>query len=86
MDYLSWAVVGVVLAPVFRWIMPGHDSLGLVGTICLAVFGALVGAFAVKLLDPLETGAFDTRCLLAAIASSAIVMFAYRAYSVSDQH
>lgn len=45
MVLLSWLVVGLLAGAVARFLVPGRDPMGCLGTILLGVVGSFVGGF-----------------------------------------
>jgi uncharacterized membrane protein YeaQ/YmgE (transglycosylase-associated protein family) len=45
MGILGWMVFGLVVGLLARAIMPGRDSMGLIGTIVLGIVGALLAGW-----------------------------------------
>jgi uncharacterized membrane protein YeaQ/YmgE (transglycosylase-associated protein family) len=44
-------IVGFVVGAIARLLMPGHDRLGIIGTIVLGVIGSFVGGFLQNLVE-----------------------------------
>jgi len=42
---LSWLVMGLIVGMLAKWIMPGKDGGGLVGTIIVGIVGAMIGGW-----------------------------------------
>jgi uncharacterized membrane protein YeaQ/YmgE (transglycosylase-associated protein family) len=47
---LMWIVFGAVVGIIARFLVPGRDSMGWVGTIVLGIIGSFVGGFLAQLL------------------------------------
>jgi uncharacterized membrane protein YeaQ/YmgE (transglycosylase-associated protein family) len=45
-DILLYIVVGAVIGVIARFLMPGRDPVGFVGTIVIGIIGAVVGGYA----------------------------------------
>lgn len=45
MGLIVWLVIGLIAGFVARAVVPGRDSLGVLGTIVLGLIGSLVGGF-----------------------------------------
>jgi len=43
MVWLSWVVIGTGLGLVMRFMMPGNQSMGLIGTVAMGCIGAVLG-------------------------------------------
>jgi len=50
MNILAWAVLGIIAGAIARAIYPGHQGLGILGTMILGVIGAFVGGAVYSLL------------------------------------
>jgi uncharacterized membrane protein YeaQ/YmgE (transglycosylase-associated protein family) len=50
MTILWWIVFGAIVGIVARFLMPGPDPMGWVGTIILGIIGSFVGGFLAQLL------------------------------------
>ena len=50
MGILGWIVIGLIAGVVARWLMPGPDPMGWLGTIVLGIVGSLVGGTLLNLL------------------------------------
>jgi uncharacterized membrane protein YeaQ/YmgE (transglycosylase-associated protein family) len=62
--------------------MPGRDSMGIVATIALGIFGALVGFFLfTQLLGIGDSDKFDLGGLIGAVIGSMILLGVLRAVS-----
>ena len=47
---VTWIVFGAIVGLIARFLMPGRDSMGWVGTIVLGIIGSFVGGFLAQLL------------------------------------
>jgi uncharacterized membrane protein YeaQ/YmgE (transglycosylase-associated protein family) len=47
---LVWIVVGAIVGVIARFIVPGPDPLGWIGTIVLGIVGSFVGGFLANLI------------------------------------
>ncbi|MEP7004268.1 MAG: GlsB/YeaQ/YmgE family stress response membrane protein [Chloroflexota bacterium] len=47
---VTWLVFGAIIGIVARFLMPGPDPMGWVGTIVLGIVGSFVGGFLAQLL------------------------------------
>ena len=82
MGILLWIVFGLVAGGVARWVMPGPDPWGLIGTILLGVVGAVIGGVLGSAFGFGPVTGFDMRSLLMAIIGSLAVLFGYRSFSM----
>jgi uncharacterized membrane protein YeaQ/YmgE (transglycosylase-associated protein family) len=53
---LGYIVVGIIVGVVARFLVPGRDPMGVIGTILLGIVGAVVGGWAAGALLPETTG------------------------------
>src|SRR3954447_23809431 len=75
MSILGWILFGFVVGLIARAIMPGRDSLGLIGTTVLGIIGALLGGWlghAVGWYGPNDGAGF-----IAATVGAIVVLAAY---------
>ena len=77
MGILGWIVIGLIAGAIARWIMPGPDPMGWLGTIVLGIVGSLVGGTLLNLLfgGGLELGAAG---ILGSILGALLVLFVWR--------
>ena len=50
MGIIGWIVIGLIAGAIARWLMPGPDPMGWLGTILLGIVGSLVGGTLLNLL------------------------------------
>jgi len=50
MGILGWIIIGLIAGAIARWLMPGPDPMGWLGTIVLGIVGSLVGGTLLNLL------------------------------------
>ena len=76
---LTWIIVGAIVGVIARFLVPGPDPLGWVGTIVLGIVGSFVGGFLAQLLF---TGNASipppTAGWIGSIIGAIIVLFIYR--------
>jgi uncharacterized membrane protein YeaQ/YmgE (transglycosylase-associated protein family) len=72
---LGYIVVGAIVGVVARFLVPGDDPMGFVGTIVLGIVGALIGGWAAGALFE-ETTGVDW---IAAIVAAVLLVLAWRA-------
>ncbi|WP_026734632.1 GlsB/YeaQ/YmgE family stress response membrane protein [Fischerella sp. PCC 9605] len=53
MNILAWIILGLLAGAIAKWIYPGSQGGGLLGTILLGIVGAFIGG---TLFDLLQTG------------------------------
>jgi uncharacterized membrane protein YeaQ/YmgE (transglycosylase-associated protein family) len=74
---IGWIIIGLIAGAIARWIMPGPDPMGWLGTIVLGVVGSLVGG---TLLNLLTGGGLELSAagILGSILGALIVLFVWR--------
>ena len=72
---LGYIVVGAIVGVIARFLVPGDDPMGIIGTIVLGIVGALIGGWAAGALFE-ETTGVDW---IAAIVAAVLVVLAWRA-------
>jgi uncharacterized membrane protein YeaQ/YmgE (transglycosylase-associated protein family) len=77
MGIIGWIIVGLIAGAMARWIMPGADPMGWLGTIVLGIVGSLVGG---TILNLLTGGGFELSAagILGSILGALIVLFIWR--------
>jgi uncharacterized membrane protein YeaQ/YmgE (transglycosylase-associated protein family) len=77
MGIIGWIIIGLIAGAIARWIMPGPDPMGWLGTIVLGIVGSLVGG---TLLNLLSGGGLDLSPagILGSILGALIVLYAWR--------
>jgi uncharacterized membrane protein YeaQ/YmgE (transglycosylase-associated protein family) len=77
MGIIGWIVIGLIAGAIARWIMPGPDPMGWLGTIVLGIVGSLVGG---TILNLLFGGGLELRAagILGSILGALIVLFVWR--------
>jgi len=79
-EILSWIVFGFIAGAVAKWLMPGRDPGGFVGTIIIGIVGALVGGYIAKVLSiggAVEPG-FNIKSFIFAVIGSIVLLIIYR--------
>lgn len=81
MGIVLWLVLGLVAGAIARWVMPGPDPLGTVGTIIVGVGGALLGGVIGTFTGGTVTG-LDYRSLIMAVIGSLALLICLRTYAM----
>lgn len=76
MDILWLIVVGAVIGIVARFLMPGRDPIGFVGTILLGIVGAVLGGWLWDTIVPNNDN--QGVAVFAGIVTAMILLFIYR--------
>jgi len=66
-NFLSWIIAGAIIGFIARFLMPGRDPIGCLGTILLGIVGALIGG-------EIWEAVFDRRDGIAWIGSIIVAM------------
>jgi uncharacterized membrane protein YeaQ/YmgE (transglycosylase-associated protein family) len=77
-DVVWWLLIGLVAGAIARFLVPGRDPLGFIGTLILGLVGSLIGGF---LGDLIESGHqdFSPAGLFGSIIGAIIALLIYRA-------
>ena len=72
---LGYIVVGAIVGVIARFLVPGDDPMGIVGTIVLGIVGALIGGWAAGAIFE-ETTGVDW---IAAVVAAVLLVLVWRA-------
>jgi len=77
MGIIGWIIIGLIAGAIARWIMPGADPMGWLGTIVLGIVGSLVGG---TLLNLITGGGLELSAagILGSILGALIVLYVWR--------
>lgn len=79
MGVLSWILFGLIAGAIAKFIMPGKDPGGCIGTVIIGVLGAVIGGFiGTELLDFGTVTGFNLRSFGIAILGAIILLSLYR--------
>ena len=78
MGILSWALLGIVVGALAKWIMPGKDPGGFFITMLIGIAGAVVGGFIGTLLGLGTVSGFNVRSLVISIVGALLLLAIYR--------
>ena len=78
MDIIWWLIVAVVAGFIARFLVPGRDPMGLVGTLILGLVGSLIGGFLADLIAGGDED-FSPAGLLGSIIGAILALLIYRA-------
>ena len=76
MDILWLVIVGAVIGIVARFLMPGRDPIGAIGTVLLGVVGAVLGGYALNAIMPNNDN--EGVPVIAGIITAMVLLFVYR--------
>jgi uncharacterized membrane protein YeaQ/YmgE (transglycosylase-associated protein family) len=74
---IGYIVVGIVVGVLARFLVPGRDPMGLLGTIVLGILGALIGGWAAGAIFN-DTAGVDW---IASIVAAVLLVLLWRAVS-----
>ncbi len=72
MEILWYIVVGAIVGLIARFLLPGRDPIGIIGTILLGIVGAILGGFIWQALFERQVG------WIGSILAAMLVLFIYR--------
>ena len=72
---IGYIVVGVIVGVLARFLVPGHDPIGILGTIILGILGALIGGWVAGAIFP-DTAGIDW---IASILAAIVLVLLWRA-------
>jgi uncharacterized membrane protein YeaQ/YmgE (transglycosylase-associated protein family) len=77
MDLIVWLIVGLIAGAIARFLVPGRDPMGWLGTLVLGLVGSLIGGF---LGDALASGNqdFSPAGLIGSIIGAVSALIIYR--------
>jgi len=79
MGILAWILFGLIAGAIAKFIMPGKDPGGCLGTAVIGILGAVIGGFvSTQLLDIGSVTGFNIRSFGIAILGSIILLTLYR--------
>ena len=76
---LGYIVVGVIVGVLARFLVPGRDPIGIIGTIVLGILGALIGGWVAGAIFP-DTAGIDW---IASILAAIVLVLLWRALAQS---
>lgn len=80
MGLLSWIVMGLCAGALARFLAPGDDAMGCVGTLVVGVIGAVLGGFLATLLGFGGFRGFDLYSLIVAILGAVVLLLVVRLF------
>jgi uncharacterized membrane protein YeaQ/YmgE (transglycosylase-associated protein family) len=80
MGLLSWMVMGLLAGALARFLTPGPDRMGCVGTVVLGIVGAIIGGFLATLLGFGGFRAFDIYSLIVSTLGAVVLLLVARLF------
>ena len=80
MSIIGWIILGLLAGAIAKFLLPGRDPGGFIGTTLIGVAGAFIGGWiAAHWLDhPVTRSFYDGTTWAAAIGGSLVLLIAYR--------
>ncbi|WP_447965891.1 GlsB/YeaQ/YmgE family stress response membrane protein [Nitrospira sp. Ecomares 2.1] len=78
MGIISWIVFGLIAGILAKLLMPGKDPGGMIITILIGIFGAMVGGFISTYFGYGEVTGFNLPSFGIAVGGAFLLLFAYR--------
>ncbi|MCN9241370.1 GlsB/YeaQ/YmgE family stress response membrane protein [Streptomyces sp. RY43-2] len=80
MGVVSWIVLGLLAGAIAKFLLPGKDPGGLIGTTLIGIAGAFIGGWISSrwLHHPVTKHFYDGTTWLAAIGGSLVLLIVYR--------
>jgi uncharacterized membrane protein YeaQ/YmgE (transglycosylase-associated protein family) len=81
-------IVGLIVGLIARLLLPGRDSIGILGTIILGIVGSFVGGFLQQLIEHhhLEVHHFQTVGIIGSIIGAIVVLLLLRVSGMEPGH
>ncbi|HYN35884.1 MAG TPA: GlsB/YeaQ/YmgE family stress response membrane protein [Actinomycetota bacterium] len=76
MSILWLVIVGAVIGIIARFLMPGRDPIGFIGTVLLGIVGAVLGGWLYNEIFP--SNANDGVAVFAGVVVAMVLLFVYR--------
>lgn len=81
MGVLTWILFGLIAGAIAKFIMPGKDPGGCLGTVVIGMLGAVIGGFVgTELLGIGTVTGFNLRSFGIAILGAIILLILYRVF------
>lgn len=78
--WLSWIAMGLVVGMLAKWIMPGKDGSGLVGTTIIGIVGAMIGGWLGTLLGIGRVDGFNLGSIVIATGGGVLLLWVLRKF------
>ncbi|MFJ8926490.1 MULTISPECIES: GlsB/YeaQ/YmgE family stress response membrane protein [unclassified Streptomyces] len=82
MGIIGWIILGLLAGAIAKFLLPGRDPGGLIGTTLIGVAGSFIGGWiSSRWLDrPISTDFYDGATWIAAIGGALVLLIAYRIF------
>lgn len=81
MEIIGFLLIGLLAGFIARFLVPGPDPIGLLGTLLLGIVGGLLGGFLARLI-----GDNDGVGLIGSVIGAVIALLIYRAFTNNRAH
>ncbi|MFJ5308695.1 GlsB/YeaQ/YmgE family stress response membrane protein [Streptomyces sp. NPDC088350] len=80
MGIISWIILGLLAGAIAKFLLPGRDPGGFIGTTVIGVAGAFIGGWiSARWLDhPVAKNFYDGATWASAIGGALVLLIAYR--------
>lgn len=79
LNLLAWILFGLIVGFIARALLPGRDTMGLVGTVIVGIIGSVVGGLIGSVLVGGPEDRFQPAGFLGAVIGSILVLLLLRA-------
>ncbi|MGI9527552.1 MAG: GlsB/YeaQ/YmgE family stress response membrane protein [Weeksellaceae bacterium] len=79
MGILTWILFGLIAGAIAKWISPGADPGGWIGSIIVGILGAFVGGWLGSMLLGVDVTGFNFSSFLVAVGGAVLLLFIYKA-------
>jgi uncharacterized membrane protein YeaQ/YmgE (transglycosylase-associated protein family) len=76
--FVALLVIGLIAGAVARFVVPGRDRLGLIGTLLLGVIGSFVGGLLAVAFTDRTMDDFGASGLIGSIIGAVVALLVYR--------
>lgn len=79
MEIISWIIFGLVAGAVAKFLLPGNDPGGFIGTIVIGIIGAFVGGLIANMIGfGTVSPGFNLISFIFAVGGAIILLLVYR--------
>ncbi len=80
MGIISWIVLGLLAGAIAKFLLPGRDPGGLIGTTLIGIAGAFIGGWiSARFLDrPITSEFYDGATWASAVGGALVLLIGYR--------
>jgi uncharacterized membrane protein YeaQ/YmgE (transglycosylase-associated protein family) len=77
MELIVWLIVGLIAGALARLLVPGHDPMGVLGTMVLGLVGSVLGGLVANALTKGDQS-FNPAGLIGSILGALVMLLIYR--------